>query len=47
MRTTAKAMGINLTGHLEKCEACAIGKSEQKSVPKQTERKVTEPGELL
>jgi transposase InsO family protein len=47
MRTTAESMGLEVTVTMEKCEACAIGKSKQKSVPKQTDNKATAPGELI
>jgi len=37
-RKTAKALGWELTrGSLGPCEACAIGKAEQKNIPKETE----------
>jgi hypothetical protein len=39
-------MGLEVTSTMEKCEACAIGKSKQKSVPKQTDNKAT-AGELI
>ena len=36
LRATAKQMGWKLTGRVEKCEDCALGKSCQKNVPKET-----------
>ena len=47
MRLTAKNMGVEITGKLKICEPCAVGKSKQKSVPKEDTRLVTVPGELL
>ena len=47
MRKTAKLMGLEVTGKLGTCENCAIGKSKQKSVPKESSDKDMKPGELL
>jgi hypothetical protein len=47
MRATAKELGLEVTGKLAPCDKCAIGKSQQKAVPKETDRVVTKPGELM
>jgi hypothetical protein len=47
IRLTAKNIGVEITGTLKTCEPCAVGKSKQKSVPKEDTRFVTVPGELL
>lgn len=50
MRKTAKDMGIEITGKLETCESCAIGKASQKAVPKQVvfrEDRAPTPGSLM
>ncbi|KAG7355197.1 hypothetical protein IV203_004553 [Nitzschia inconspicua] len=41
IRLTAKHMGVILTGKMNKCEPCAIGKLKQTPVPKVTSREVT------
>jgi hypothetical protein len=46
-RATAKYMDVNVTGKLETCENCAMGKAKQKNVPKVNENVSTVPGERL
>jgi hypothetical protein len=47
MRLTAKRLGVIVTGKLDKCESCAIGKEKQKSVPKEDHKEFSAPGELI
>ena len=48
LRTTAKNMGIKLTGKLEPCEICAQAKIRQANVPKKKEKQVpSRPGYRL
>jgi tRNA U34 2-thiouridine synthase MnmA/TrmU len=47
MRRSASMMNLTVTGTMTKCEACAIGKSKQKTVPKRSDIMVTSPGEMM
>ena len=44
-RATAKYLDIKVTGKLETCENCAMGKAKQKNVPKTNEGTSNTPGE--
>ena len=46
-KTTAVARNINLTGTVQPCGDCMIGKARQKNVPKATVPRSTVPGERL
>ena len=45
LRSTSTNLGWILTGKLQKCEHCAIGKAKQKNVPKYVEKRDFSPGE--
>ena len=45
--TTAKVMGIELSGKLQKCEHCVIEKIRKKNIPKNVEYTIEKPGELM
>ena len=47
LRATAKEMNWELTGRSEKCEDCALGKSRQKNLPKETKPRSKVKGERL
>ncbi len=43
---TAKVIGIELSGKLQKCEHCVIKKIRKKNIPKNVEYTIEKPGEL-
>ena len=47
MRKTAKNMGWELVGKLEKCEDCALGKAKRKNLEKETKPRSQTKGERL
>jgi hypothetical protein len=47
MRLTAKHLGWEITGVLDVCEACAVGKAKQKSIPKSVDTLYSRPDELM
>ena len=46
-KSTAVARGVNLTGTAEMCKDGAVGKAQQKNVPKATVKRATVPGERM
>ncbi|KAG7353397.1 reverse transcriptase RNA-dependent DNA polymerase [Nitzschia inconspicua] len=47
MRQTAKDLKLEVTGSLDICEDCAMGKSKRKIISKESTRTYKEPGELM
>ena len=47
VKSTAHMLGLNVTGKVQKCEHCAMGKARQKNIPKEVKNKSTTAGERL
>ena len=47
LRSTLKAINVDVTGKLQTCEGCSLAKAKAKSVSKISTVKATEPGERL